>query len=624
MKIGKRLLSAALCLALSAGLVFGAAADSGDVPQSVRMAMSALDIMSGDENGDLHLGSSITRAEFAKIVVAASPSRGSVGKTASTSPFPDVRSTHWAAPYVEVSVAQGYIRGYLDGTFRPSGAITLAEGATVALRLLGYTDGDFSGVYPSGQMAKYTALDLDENVSASSPSAPLARRDAMYLIYNTLTARTKAGTVYITSLGYPVTSAGEIDLVSLINSSMEGPIVATSSWKDVMPFAINANTTVYRAGSLASASNIQTNDVLYWNKPMRTIWAYTTKVTGAYTAASPSSSSPSQVTVAGKTYAIGTAAAAFDLSDLGLYRVGDIVTLLIGRDGSVAAVAGASGSTASGLMIIGLVSATGTGTFTDKDGGTYAAKTVTITATDGSSYTYESGENKYNVGNIARASVKDGKATVSTLGSASVSGKVSSDGAKLGGYTFASDIQIIDTFEGEAMRVYPARLAGANIASTSVRYYTLNAKGEIDRLILNDWTGDLHAYGILTGVLDASAGGSVYAAYTYILNGQTLSYTSTTSKYPVDARMGVQIKGAISGIYPLTSMSISSAGGSSAMSGTTAYTLSDSVQVYEESGSAYYLSSLDRVSGGGYSLTAWYDKSETSGGRIRVIVAKAN
>ena len=37
----------------------------------------------------------------------------------------------------------------------------------------------------------------------------------------------------------------------------------------------------------------------------------------------------------------------------------------------------------------------------------------------------------------------------------------------------------------------------------------------------------------------------------------------------------------------------------------------------------YYLTSLDRVTGGDYTLTGWYDKAETVGGRIRVVLARA-
>ena len=44
--------------------------------------------------------------------------------------------------------------------------------------------------------------------------------------------------------------------------------------------------------------------------------------------------------------------------------------------------------------------------------------------------------------------------------------------------------------------------------------------------------------------------------------------------------------------------------------------------VYEVRDGKYYLTSLALVTGGDYTLTGWYDKDQTDGGRIRVILAK--
>ena len=52
------------------------------------------------------------------------------------------------------------------------------------------------------------------------------------------------------------------------------------------------------------------------------------------------------------------------------------------------------------------------------------------------------------------------------------------------------------------------------------------------------------------------------------------------------------------------------------------YTIWDDVLVYEVRDNEYYLTSLSLVAGGGYNLTGWYDKAESEGGRIRVILAR--
>ena len=157
----KRVLSALLAAALTLSLACPALAVTSR--DDAAQALAALDIMTGDENGDLNLSAPVTRAEFVKMLMAASPI--SVGDVTYVSPYPDVPASHWAAPYVEAAVAAGYVTGYLDGTFRPANTITLAEGVVMALRLLGYTNEDFSGSFPAGQMAMYRTLDLDEGIT---------------------------------------------------------------------------------------------------------------------------------------------------------------------------------------------------------------------------------------------------------------------------------------------------------------------------------------------------------------------------------------------------------------------------------------------------------------------------
>ena len=56
--------------------------------------------------------------------------------------------------------------------------------------------------------------------------------------------------------------------------------------------------------------------------------------------------------------------------------------------------------------------------------------------------------------------------------------------------------------------------------------------------------------------------------------------------------------------------------------GNRSYTLADHVLVYELRGSQYFLSSLSRAQNGDFTLTAWYDKVDAQGGRVRVIVAQ--
>lgn len=620
----KRLLSLLLAGVLTVGLLpsaFAATAPVSDMAQ----VLSALDIMTGNENGDLMLSRPVTRAEFTKLVIAASPLGENVGASTNLSPYPDVPYSHWAAPYVEAAVAAGYVNGYLDGTFHPDETITLAMGVTMAVRLLGYSDLDFSGAWPSGQMTLYHNLDLDEGISIG-PDSSMTRQDAMYLFYNLLTAKTKQGQPYLLTLGHSLTPTGEIDRVALVNSAMEGPVVVESGWESKVNFDVNTATAVYRGGSLSSLAALQNNDVVYYSKSMRTLWAYSNKVTGLYQAVSPNASSPSAVTVAGKTYAIETSSAAYALSNLGGYKTGDTVTLLLGRDGGVAAVAASSSITGS---MVGVVSAVADSPYTDPSGNSYTAKTVYLTATDGNTYSYPvEASSSLKAGSLVQVVLASGKdAQVTRLGQSSVSGKVSAAGDKLGNTPLAEDLEILDADpDGAAVKLYPSRLAGITLADKDVKYVRKNAAGEIDILILNDVTGDLDSYGVLTSANEADMGALGVLSGQYVFDVGGVSYPYVLSNGILNLSKGpVKIEGPLQApdkLVKLDSVRLSSVDALNAVTqDNRSFPVADAVAVYEQTDNTYRLSSLERVRTG-YTLTGYYDQSADKGGRIRVIVAK--
>ena len=624
----QRLLSGLLCAVLVLGLLPGlapAAQAAAPAEEDAAQVLAALDIMVGDTSGSLNLDASVTRAEFTKMAVAASTSRDAVGDTVAVKPYPDVPQTHWAAPYIKAAVDLGLVQGDLHGNFNPGRTITLAEGVTIVLRLLGYEDADFTGVWPSGQMAQYRALDLDEGVTAGQDSA-MKRRDALYLFYNLMITKNKEGTYYLNVLEPTlnlVNTAGELDRVALINSAMEGPVVASSGWQSQVGFD-TASATVYRNGGESTLSAVQNQDVVYWSESMHTIWAYSNKVTGIYESAAPSASNPTSVTVAGKSYDIETTEAAYQLSDLGGYQVGDSVTLLLGRNGGVAAVGEAS---LAQDLVYGVVLSVENTTYEDSDGNSYNTRTATIFGTDGNTYRYPVESRSLEAGALVRVTNSEDGVEIRGLSSTKLTGRVSSDGKTLGRYTLASDVQIIDTYETcTPIQVYPSRLAGANLTGSTIRFYALNAQGEISHMILEDATGDLHQYGIITGVSEVSAGLVTNSAYTYDVGGVKQVFTSDTTIYNLKCdpcQVKMESDTTVERLYNLTEVEVDSINGNTIVDAQNhSYTLSDNVAVYVYENNEYQLTSLERVSGGDYRLTAWYDKPENEGGRIRVILAR--
>ena len=131
---------------------------------------------------------------------------------------------------------------------------------------------------------------------------------------------------------------------------------------------------------------------------------------------------------------------------------------------------------------------------------------VSIMCTDGTARTVNV-NNKLNfpAGKLVEVRVDEGGESVKSISPRPVSGTIRADGTALGDTPFADNVQIIDTTsEGVAGAVRPSRLSGVTLSGTDVKYYTTNEKGEIDRLILSDVTGDLWEYAALDGIQAAT------------------------------------------------------------------------------------------------------------------------
>ena len=616
-RIGAALLAASLTLGMS--LPISAAGVAG--VEECAQVVGALDIMVGDENGNLNLDQSVTRAQFITMAIKASPMGEQVGEAA-TSPYPDVPRRHWSAGYVAAAVQMGLISGYLDGTFRPDNRITLAEGVTIVLKLLGYTGSDFSGAYPTAQMSLYRSLDLDEGVVTEKSDEDMTRLDAMYLFYNLLSTKNKSGQYHLNTLGYSLNQQGEVDRVSLLGEVMDGPVVVSGDWQDQIPMDLE-RASFTREGQRISPDTLQEGDVLYWNKGMGRVWVYDDRVTGTIQALNPTAAKPTSVTVAGQTYTLESDRAAYELSEFGSWHLGDTVTLLLGRTGGVV---GIMTPAAGEQSKIGMITAVQKASYSDGAGGSYTKDTITIQATDGKNYSYPWSAKSFEVGDLVQAVVNgDGTVSVKRLEKKKLTGSVSADGKTLGKYPLAADVEILDTYKESGIQVFPNRLSGVHMKDDMVQYYTVNAQGEIQRLILKEVTGDMHQYGIVTDLVDMSIGLNVMASYTLELGGQSISFMSQGITYPLEDEVPFVLKGSLQSVDKMArlySIQVERVENRSLVTEHRDYPVFDSMLVYEYRDGSYYLSNLERVSGGNHKLTAWYDRAPGEGGCVRILVAR--
>lgn len=461
------------------------------------------------------LSTALTRGQLAKLLVAFSAYRESAATQGNTGTlFTDVDSGNEYAPYIRIAVQQGWLSGYTDGSFRPDNGVTLEEACTAALKLLGYDVTTLSGIF-QGQ--------------------GLTLEDAAVLFYNALTASTAENQTYAATLGFTVTD-GRIDLSSVLLSSVEGPFVADGTTQ--LPFAPAA---VYRNDTVATDAALNAYDVYYYSASARTVWIYSRKAAGRITAVSPSASAPTSVTVAGTSYTLASSAAASVLSAFNGGGVGQVVTLLLGMNNEAVAVL--TGEEADSVFY-GVVQ-TSSRSLTEENGAD-VLQSVQVACTDGVTRTVNVDKSlNFPTGWLVKITVNADGENVETLSGQSVSGTIRADGTALGDAALASDVEILDTTaEGLAGTVSPGRLSGVTLSASDVRYYTVDGNGAIDRLILNDATGDLWTYGVLDDVTNLIS----TAASSTTNTGSGSSTSNTTGSSASDL-----VAGAVESVMPSTS-----------------------------------------------------------------------
>ena len=453
-------------------------------------AVQAAVMLGGLDSGQ-DAGAALTRGQLAKLLAAFSSYRESAaaGNT-SGAIFTDVAGSDPLAAPIRIAVQQGWMSGYSDGSFRPSNTVTLEEACAAVLNLLGYDVTTLNDTFPTAQLNKARELGLRSDLAAGQGDT-LTIADGALLLYNALTAQTAEGETYGSTLGLTVTD-GQVDVSSVLLEDVEGPFVADGSTQ--LPFEPEA---VYRNDEVTNSASLHTYDVYYYNVNARTLWIYTTKAAGRITAVSPSASAPTSVTVAGTEYTIGSSQAASALSSLNGGGVGQVVTLLLGMDDEVVRVL--TGSEAD-QVFYGVVQDSSRSLI--EDNGADVLQNVTVACTDGVTRTVQVDKSlNYPAGWLVEITVDENGESIRSIDEKHTSGAFNSGSTALGGTALAEDVEILDTTgEGMAGTIRPSRLSGVTLASGDVRYYTTNEAGEIDRLILDNVTGDLWTYGVLDDV----------------------------------------------------------------------------------------------------------------------------
>lgn len=151
--------------------------------------LAGFGIYKGDEGvgGPARPDDPIKRTEFTAVVTRMLGAEASAAAMSGYAPsFADAADIPtWAWGYVNYAVAKGIIKGYEDGTFRPSNNVTHAEVLAMLLRAIGLDDAAV-GTWPFNYIALAYEVDMDEDVDLSANVAA-TRCEVAILTYNAMT-----------------------------------------------------------------------------------------------------------------------------------------------------------------------------------------------------------------------------------------------------------------------------------------------------------------------------------------------------------------------------------------------------------------------------------------------------
>ncbi|MZQ96668.1 MAG: hypothetical protein GT601_03230 [Acidaminobacter sp.] len=209
----KRVLSLVLALVLVLGMIpMGFAAD-----QTAGEILKGMNLLAGDENGNLNEDQNLNRAEMMVIMARMMGKFEEAKSFALPSTFTDLAGFSWAVPYIAYAEMNEWTAGVGAGMFNPAGAVTAQEVAVFMLKALGYeADVDFTW---ANAVEVATAKGLMAGVSTPATSSIL-RGDLFKVMYTTLNTNVKGEAVALgVKLGYMQPAVLAVSSVKALNAN---------------------------------------------------------------------------------------------------------------------------------------------------------------------------------------------------------------------------------------------------------------------------------------------------------------------------------------------------------------------------------------------------------------------
>ena len=190
----KKVISSVAALTMVASSVAAFAVDFPDVESTASYAqavqeLSALDVISGYDDGTFGPDKLVTRAEITKMIVDALAERSSAEASTESTKFADVSADHWAKGYINQGVADGFIAGMSDTEFDPDANVTYVQAQKMLVSAIGYeTYAQAQGGWPTGYKTYAASLDITKGISGITDNTELTRAQVAQMIDNAMDA----------------------------------------------------------------------------------------------------------------------------------------------------------------------------------------------------------------------------------------------------------------------------------------------------------------------------------------------------------------------------------------------------------------------------------------------------
>ncbi len=278
-----------------------------------------------------------------------------------------------------------------------------------------------------------------------------------------------------TSLNLFYGESGKVEGLYLGGTNQESVMVATQDGAAGFAPILKGVTgyTIYRDGNLATADQISTYDVGYYDPATQVLTVSSSKLSGYYTDVTPNRESPQTVTVFGAELEVLPVA----VEQMASFKLGEYVTLLLTTDGNVAGAVSSSKARGDNIGIV------------KSDSTVELFNGVTVEGPC---------ENPKAVGQLVRVyNQKNGGMTMSTVSGKSTSATLNLEKNTLGDMELSAGCQFFEQVADSGIHAISRdQIAISTIPGNSISFIS-SQNNLVTLVVLQDVTGDAYTYGML-------------------------------------------------------------------------------------------------------------------------------